>query len=303
MPKKSIKQKLLVIVGPTASGKSALAVKLAKQFNGEIISADSRQVYKGLDIGTDKITKKEMQGVPHHLLDVASPRRVFTVADFKRLAERKIKAISRRGKLPILCGGTGLYIRFVTDDVILPAVPPDKKLRARLAKKPVAELAAMLKKLDPERFQTIDVKNPVRLIRAIEIVKALGKVPPAKPTGYSNYDLQIIGIKMAKDKLAKNIYKRLIRGLKRGMVAEAAKLHRRGLSWKRMEALGLEYRYLARFLQGKISKTQMTQELYKEIVQYAKRQMTWFRKDQRIKWVKSTHEALALTRRFLAREE
>ena len=132
------KQKIIIILGPTATGKSDLAVRLAKKFGGEVISADSRQVYKGLDIGTGKITKKEMAGVPHHLLDVAHPKKVFTVSDYKKLAERACKKIWDGGKIPILCGGTGFYIQAVADNIVLPEVPPNKKLRAQLEKKTAA---------------------------------------------------------------------------------------------------------------------------------------------------------------------
>ncbi len=167
--------KLIVILGPTASGKSELAVKLAKKFNGEIISADSRQVYKGLNIGTGKITKKEMKGIGHHLLDVASPKRKFTVAQFQKLAFKKIREIQRRGKTPFLVGGTGFYIQSVVDNISIPEVTPNWKLRKALEKKNTEELFSMLKKLDPARAKTIDSKNPRRLTRAIEIASAEGR--------------------------------------------------------------------------------------------------------------------------------
>src|SRR3989344_8669425 len=179
--------KVVVILGPTATGKSALAVKLAKKlarhkwggFNGaEIISADSRQIYKGLDIGTGKITEKEMAGVPHHLLDVVTPKRRFTVVEYQTLAREKIAEIFSRGHLPIICGGTGFYISALVDGTVLPDVPPNPKLRAHLKKETSETLFNMLLKLDPRRAKTIDPKNSRRLIRAIEIVKALGKVPP-----------------------------------------------------------------------------------------------------------------------------
>ena len=159
--------KILVILGPTATGKSGLAVKLARKYKGEVISADSRQVYKDLDIGTGKITKKEMRGVPHHMLDIVSPKKVFTVSEWKEKTEKIIKNIISRGKLPIICGGTGFYIQSIVENVILPEVPPNKVLRKKLEKKGLAELQTILVKLDPRRFSNIDIKNPVRLIRDI----------------------------------------------------------------------------------------------------------------------------------------
>ena len=170
-------QKLIVILGPTASGKSDMAVKLAKRFNGEVVSADSRQVYKGLDIGTGKITKKEMQGVKHHLLDVANPKKQFTASDFVDLTSGLIRQIVNRRKVPIICGGTGFYIDALLGDKQIPEVPPNLKLRKELEKKSVEKLFEILKKLDPERAKNIDAKNPRRLIRAIEICKVLGRVP------------------------------------------------------------------------------------------------------------------------------
>lgn len=281
--------KILVILGPTASGKSDLAVKLAKKMNGEVISADSRQVYRGMNIGTGKITKKEMSGIPHHLLDVADPKKVFSVDQYQKLAKRAIADILKRDKLPIICGGTGLYIDAVIDDFVLPQVPPNAKLRKNLAKKTVAELFTQLKKLDQKRAQNIDAKNPVRLIRAIEIAMALGQVPPLVKS--QKYDCLKIGLNFDSKTLAEKIHLRLIKRLKAGMLAEVKNLHEQGVSWKRMESLGLEYRYLARFLQGKITKTEMIKQLENEIIKYAKRQMTWFKRDKKTKWFKNLAEA------------
>lgn len=277
-------KKLLVVVGPTASGKSDLAVRLAKNFGGEVISADSRQVYKGLDIGTGKITKREMRGIPHYLLGVASPKRVFTVTEYKPLAEKTLGDIWRRGKLPIICGGTGFYIRAVIDNLVIPEAPPDKKLRKKLEKKSTEELFLTLKKLDPRRAKEIDAKNPRRLIRAIEIAKHLGKVPHLEARPPNDIDVLGIGIDLPDKILKERIKKRLLARVKHGMIAEAKRLRKQGLSFKRMDELGLEYRFLARYLQNKITREEMVNELEREIWRYAKRQRTWFKKDKRIKW-------------------
>ena len=275
-------QKILVILGPTTSGKSDLAVSLAKKYNGEIISADSRQVYRGLNIGAGKITKKEMRGVPHHLLDVANPQRRFTVARFKSLGEKAIDSILEKNKLPIVCGGTGFYISALVDGIVFPDVLPDSILRKKLAKETTTTLFKTLQKLDPVRAQHIDSLNKVRLIRAIEIASALGSVP--KVTSKSHYIPLFIGIRPNDTELKGRIEKRLLKRIKTGMAAEAKKLHERGLTWKRMEELGLEYRYLARFLQKKITKEEMITHLKNEIWHFAKRQMTWFKRDKRIAW-------------------
>ena len=169
--------KIIVVLGQTSTGKSDFAVEVAKSINGEIISADSRQVYKGMNLGTGKITKKEMQKIPHYLLDVASPSRVFTVSDFKKLADKKIDEILSKNKTPILCGGTGFYIDTVINNINFPDVKPNPILRAKLEKISNEKLFIMLGKLDKERSKNIDKNNKVRLIRAIEIVKTLGKVP------------------------------------------------------------------------------------------------------------------------------
>lgn len=279
-----MKPKIIVIVGPTASGKSDLAVKIAKEKNGEVISADSRQVYKGLDIGTGKITKKEMKGVPHHLLDVVSPKQTFTVALFKRKAEKAITDIISRGKIPIICGGTGFYIDALVFDMDIPEVPPNKVLREKLEKKSLEQLFKELQKLDPERAEEIDVKNKVRLVRAIEIAKTIGKTPKIKKS--DKYDVEWIGIDWPDEILKERIHTRLIKRIKSGMIKEAQNLHEKGLSYKRMEALGLEYRYLARFLKNEITCEQMISELSTKIWQYAKRQRMWFKRNKDINWIK-----------------
>ena len=277
-------RKIIVILGSTASGKSALAIRISKKINGEIISADSRQVYKGLNIGSGKITKKEMRGVPHHCLDLVSPKKIYTVADFKKCANEAIEKIFAKNKTPIIVGGTGLYIQAVVDNVVLPEVKPDWKLRKELEKKTTEEMLAMLKKLDPERARNIDAKNPRRLIRAIEIAKALGKIPHLEAP-LPSYDVLQIGIKPPDEVLKKNIEKRIKKMLKDGLVSETKKLRKHGLSWKRIYELGFEYKYPAMFLQGKISKEEMLKKMILENWQYAKRQMTWFKRDKRIKWI------------------
>jgi tRNA dimethylallyltransferase len=296
---KENKPKILVIVGPTASGKSALAIELASAIGGpasgwkggEIVSADSRQVYVGLNIGSGKVTKREMAGVPHHMLDVASPKRVYTVSDYKRDAEKVIDEIFSRGKLPILVGGTGLYIDAVTKGLVVPEVKPNTKLRAKLekilkTKEGVAKLYKMLAKLDKARAKNIDKHNPRRLVRAIEIATALGKVP--KLVSKPRYSPMVIGVTVESAKLKANIHKRLLARMKSGMVAEVSNLHKSGLSWKRLEQLGLEYKYLAIYLQGKLTKSEMLTKLESEINHYAKRQMTWFKRDKSIQWLTSS---------------
>lgn len=281
------KQKLIVILGPTATGKSDLAVKIAKDFDGEIISADSRQVYKGLDIGSGKITKKEMEGVPHYLLDVASPKRTFTVSQFKKLAEKAIKEISKSGKTPIICGGTGFYIDSFVYDLNIPEVKADLKLRKELNKKSLEELQKILRKLDKERFKEIDTKNKVRLVRAIEIAKELGKVPKLKSdvsSLKSKFDVIWIGIDWKDEILKERIYKRVLNRMD-GMKKEVKKLRKSDLSFKRMEALGLEYRNLSLLEQKKITEKEFIEKLNTEIWQYAKRQRTWFKRNKEINWV------------------
>lgn len=278
-----MKNKIIVILGQTATGKSDLAVQIAKKISGEIISADSRQVYKGLDIGSGKITKKEMQGIEHHLLDVANPKNKFTVQKFKELTDRKIEEIFARGKIPIICGGTGFYIDAVVNNIVLPDVKPNPLLRKKLIERKVETLFSMLKKLDPNRARNIDSKNKIRIIRAIEIAKAIGKVPKIKKIK-SKYEFIKIGLYLEKEKLQEKIENRLLKRIKYGMLREADKLHSSGLSWKRMEELGLEYRYMALYKQGKISKIEMIGKLKTEIYHYAKRQMTYFKKDKEINW-------------------
>ena len=284
--------KIIIILGHTASGKSDLAVELAEKFNGEIISADSRQLYKGMDIGTGKITKKEMRGIPHHLLDVVSPKTKFDVARYQKLAHKKIADILKRGKLPIVCGGTGLYIKAIVENPRYPDVPPDWKLRKKLEKLSAEKLFSMLKKLDRARTKTIDSKNPRRLIRAIEIAKQINRVPPKKD--YPKYDALLIGIKKSPDELKKAIAIRLHKRIQQGMIAEVEKLHKQGISWKRLEELGLEYKYVALYLQNKMDEKTMLETLETKINQYAKRQMTWFKKTPNVNWIREGEEAKKL---------
>ncbi len=306
------KTRVIAIVGPTASGKSSLGIYLAQKLGGEVVSADSRQVYKGLDLGTGKVTKKEMQGVPHHLLSVMSPKKQFTVDHFVKQATLAINTTIYRSILPIVVGGTGLYADVLLGRMSYSPVPPNPALRAKLEKKPVKQLFAQLKKLDPERAVTIEPAHKRRLIRAIEIAKGQGGIasagalraarPSLTPaTGNTTplYNVLWLGLAPTPTKLQQNIRKRLQARLKAGMVAEAKRLHQAGISYKRMEELGLEYRYLARLLQGKLSKQEFVAQLEREINHYAKRQMRWFKRNKNIVWIKNKSEALRLAKKFV----
>lgn len=280
-----MKPKIIVVLGPTATGKSDLAVYIAQKYNGEIISADSRQVYKGMDLGSGKITKKEMLGIPHHLLDIVKPSTLFSMARFKELADKKIKEIITKGKTPIICGGTGYYIDSVVKNIILPEVKLNLKLRKKLEKKSAEELFKLLQKKSPRRAKTIDKNNKVRLIRALEIAKELGSVPEVieKP---NEYDFIFIGLDTKDQILKDRIAIRLIKRIKIGMIKEIQRIHDEGTTWKRLESFGLEYKNTALFLQNKISKEEMINNLNREIWQFVKRQRTWFKRNKNIKWFK-----------------
>jgi tRNA dimethylallyltransferase len=232
--------KIIAVVGPTATGKSDLAVLLAKKFNGEVISVDSRQIYKGMNIGTGKITKKEMLGIKHYLLDIANPKgsTFFNVTKFKKLADKTIADVIKRGKLPILAGGTGFWIDAVAFNQTFPDVPPNPLLRKRLRKYSNERLLEMLMKLDPEKAKSIDWRNTHRVIRAIEIAEGLKKKPAPKPEA-PKYQTLFIGLDLPDDILLKKITLRLDKRLKQGMIAEVKKLKAQGVSWKIVVGLGV----------------------------------------------------------------
>ena len=304
-------QKILVILGPTSSGKSDIVIKLAKKFNGEVISADSRQIYRGMDIGTGKIrithsAKREMlsDGIRHYMIDIASPRTDYNVVKFKKQAEKIIDKILKRKKLPIICGGTGFWIQAIVDNVNFPEVKPDWKMRKKLEKYPARKLFAMLKKLDPDRAKTVDSKNKVRLIRAIEICKKIKKVPKIPDTKYqisdTRYEFFQIGLKLSKEKLYNNIERRVNSRFQQDMVEEVEKLHAQGLSWKKIQSFGLAYFWIPLYLQNKIAKNELIEKVIRAEKNYAKRQMTWFKRDKRIKWLKDYNQIKNWTKRFIA---
>lgn len=298
--------KVIVICGPTATGKSALAVEIAKAFNGEIISADSRQVYTGLDIGSAKITHAEMQGIPHYLIDVANPRDTFTVAQFKKLADEKIDEIISRRKVPIICGGTGMYISAVIDNQVFPEVPPDPKLRAELEKLSCDELMKKLELLDPVRAANIDRNNPRRLVRAIEVATHLtrspaGAHPLLEGEGHAPDSVLMIGLTLPKEELIARIIIRIEQRIP-ALFDEINQLHDSGISFERLESLGLEYRHGSELVRNTITLEQFKETLTTKTWQFAKRQMTWFKRDTRIHWLNpiSDHEKiLKLVQDFL----
>jgi len=288
-------------VGPTASGKTGVAIELAKKLGGEVVSADSRQVYRGMDIGTAKVTPEEMQDIPHHLLDVADPSEVYTATDFARDAKVAVDDILARGKLPIVAGGTFFYIDALLGRVSMPEVPPDREMHAKFEEKSAAELLAMLENLDPDRAASIDKENKRRLIRAIEIAMYLGKVPPPRPADCP-YDVLTIGLTIDMETHGEIVKQRIIERLHTGMVAEVEALLKNGITHERLENFGLEYRYISRYLRGLLDYDTMVEELAVKTRQYAKRQMTWLKRDKTIQWFsKNDQKILDVTETFLGK--
>lgn len=289
-------EKVIIILGPTSSGKTVWAVKLAQKFNGEIISADSRQVYKGMDIGTGKDLSEYGNGknrVRHHLIDVADPNEVFSVGKWKKMAEQAIEDILKRGKLPIIVGGTGLYIDSLTKGLDFPNSKPDLKLREEIENLDNEELLKKLKKLDLKTFNEIDKKNRRRVERAIEICLTTGKpLSLQRKKNKIKYDFLQIGIRTDRDVLRKRILERLIfRFDVQGMLEEVEGLRKNGVSWDRLDDFGLEYRFVSRYLRGLYQFEDMREKLYYAISQFAKKQMTWFKRDKSIFWVENYKEA------------
>ena len=295
--------KIIVIIGPTASGKTAVAVDLAHTFNGEIISADSRQVYNDMDIGTGKDLAEYGQGknaVPYHLIDVASPRKQFSVGRHQKMAYTAIKQILKRERLPIIVGGTGLYVRAIVEGLSFPKSKPNVKLRSKLAKLSLEELCARLKKLDPKIISEIDMKNRRRVERAIEICETTGvPLSEQRKKNPPPYEFLEIGLDVPREELYKKIEKRLDERLRDGMIKEVENLREQGISWKRLDDFGLEYRYVSRFLHGDLTTEQMRAGLLHAICDFAKRQMTWFRKDKQIVWVGDKTKIKQLVSNFL----
>lgn len=302
-----MKPKLIVILGPTASGKSEWAIKLAKKFNGEIISADSRQIYRGMDIGTAK--PFDRGGVPHHLIDNVNPEEEFTVAQYKKMAIEKIKEIQSQGKIPFLVGGTGLYIQAVVDNLEIPKVVPSQALRRKLEEKSTEELFEDLKRLDPKTAQIIDRKNKRRLIRALE-VKILSGISfvSAKKIGEPLFDTLQIGIKISREKLYKNIDKRVEEQIEQGLESEVSNIYEE-LSkkmpeekiWQLPSMSGICYQEFKEYLEGKIDLPEVIKLIQLHCRQYARRQLTWFKRDKRIHWVKNLEETEKLISEFLVK--
>ena len=277
--------KLIVILGPTASGKSDLAIKLAKKFNGEIVSADSRQIYQEMDIGTNKLTQKQMSGIKHYLIDLIKPDQEFTLTQYKRLAIKAIKDIQKRGQLPFLVGGTGLYIQTVVDNLQIPRAKPDKKLRNKLEKLSNQELLQQLKKIDPLTARAIDLNNKRRLIRALEVcLKTKKPFSQQRKKGQPLFDVCQIGLKLNKKTLERRINQRVEQMFKMGLIKETKKLAKK-YSLDRPAMSGIGYQEINQYLQGKINLRQAKALIKQHTRQYARRQMTWFKKDQRINWL------------------
>ena len=265
---------ILCIAGPTASGKSTRAVKEARARDGEVISVDSRQVYRGLDIGTEKITLEEMRGIPHHLIDIRGPKDVYSAGDFVADATRLIKEISARGKLPILVGGTHFYF-----DALLYGLPeetaPNPELRKELEKLSNEALVARISAADPDRAAVLDPHNRRRLIRALEIIETHGKVPPRNTT--PAYDTEWIVINLPREELRARIDARLKQALERGLIEEVRHV-RADVGDERLNELGLEYRVVGEYLRGERTEESLFPTLSAKLWQYARRQRAWLRK-------------------------
>ncbi|MEX0616308.1 MAG: tRNA (adenosine(37)-N6)-dimethylallyltransferase MiaA [Candidatus Woykebacteria bacterium] len=287
-------KKLLVIVGPTGTGKTDLAIKLAKKFNGEVVSADSRQIYTGMDIGTGKMPgnselKKHgghwvIDGIPIHLYDIVTPDKTFSVAEYQQRAYEKISDIQNRGKLPILVGGTGLYVRAVVQGLKLPQVAPDPEIRDKLGRKHLWQLLKELEEVDHRAFQKIDKKNPRRVIRALEIYLKTGKTVSELAKKYQpDFEILIIGLTSSRELLYERADKRIEEWFKSGFVEEVGELLKKhGPSLPSMSALG--YSQIVSYLDRKTSLEEVKRRIKFDHHGFIRRQLTWFKKEPNINW-------------------
>jgi tRNA dimethylallyltransferase len=292
-------KKVIFITGATASGKSEIAIWLALKINGEIINADSRQVYKYLNIGSGKISEKEKKIVKHHLLDIAHPKRSYSLGKWLKDVDEVIKKIYRKNKIPIICGGTILYLKALKEGWVLPNVKPNYKLRKELEKFNVDELYEILLKLDPERAKTIQKENKRRLIRAIEIATFLGKVPSLKKE--PKYEILVVAPYFDFKRLERKIYKRLIKRVK-GIIQEIKKLRKLGLSLERIISFGLEYRWFGKYVKGEVDLKTAIEKCYKNIRRFAKKQINELKKLNYVYWFKNKKELLKIVKDFLKNE-
>lgn len=283
------KPKVVAVVGTNASGKSALGIRLAKQFDGEIISADSRQVFRRLDLGSGKVTTEEMQGVPHYLIDVREPGEFFSMADFQKMSYEKIDEIRARNHLPMIVGGTGLYVDSVLDGYLLSDKEPDLAYRAELEKLTTPALYAKLVTLVPD--VDVEKNNRNRVMRMLERIHDGDNAVPSKQ---ARYDSLRLGVSWERDVLAKRIDERLEMRLEQGMIEEVQGLLDAGASRDFLLGLGLEYRYITQYLIGEIpDRDDMLAQLAHAIKKFAKRQMTWFRRNPDIVWLDMQGDAYA----------
>jgi tRNA dimethylallyltransferase len=289
---------IIVILGPTASGKTLLAAKLAYDLQGEIISADSRQVYKNMDVGTGKDLNQYIindRRIPCHLIDIVAPESEFSVFEFQKRFYEIFSELIERKILPVLVGGTGLYLESVLSGYDLPHAPKDQVLRNELNRKSKDELQKMLLALKPHLHNQTDLEDSERLIRAIEIERARS-IKDQDKREKPNVDAVVFGIRWERSMLRQRITARLHERLEEGMIEEVINLHASGLTWTKLESFGLEYRFIAQYLQRKISFDEMTTKLNTAIHQFAKRQETWFRRMEKrgivIHWLQSNDYSL-----------
>ena len=290
------KPKIIVIVGPTGSGKTSLSLLLAREFGGEVITADSRQVYRGLDIGTEKITRAEMDGIPHHLIDIVDITTIYTAADFKRDAEKAITEIVARGKVPIIAGGTFFYIDTLIGKMGSAPVPPNPILRALLETKSTEELFAELTNKDPRRAEEIDPHNRRRLIRALEIIESIDSVPATVQQTECPYNILTIGIETNSVELRKKLRTRAEQALTKGLIEETKQLLTSGVSKERLLEIGHEYKLVLSLIDSTITHEELIQKCEEKNWQYAKRQRMWLKRDHTIEWFSRENTSAITTR-------
>ena len=312
---------LIAVGGPTATGKSDWGIRLAREVGGEVISADSRQIYRGLDIGTGKVAGvldeergREVEAfgqrfvvapyvseaVDHWLIDIAPPDVVVTAAQVQALAYSVIADIAARGHVPVVVGGTGLYVSAIIDGLVMPTVAPDPALRARLENLSADVLAAELLALDPRAGDVVDLRNPRRMVRAIEVARQTGSVAKARGRTQVPFRTMLLGPAVTREAQLERIRRRLVARVEQGLVAEVEALVAAGVTHARFEDLGLEYRYVSRHLRGELTLPEMLDELERAIARFARRQATWFRSHGPVAWLDTVDDAVEATCRFVA---